>query len=154
LLSFAANFNNTEVTRRTNRQSDPANPNPVYFLGDRDVFLLENGAPDFRANFTARHSWSNNVSASLRGNWYGDHEFTNGSLSQFQDMSGDVYWDLDVTWDVRDALSVTLGGRNIFDAAPDPQPSFWSCCGMTAHESSVMDWQGPYYYIRGVFNWN
>lgn len=154
LLSLAVNVNETKVTRRTDRQSDPANPDPVYFLSDGDVFQLENGDPDFRANFTATHSWANNVSATLRGNWYGDYKFANPSLSQIQDMSGDVYWDLDVTWDASDALSVTLGGTNIFDAAPDPQPSFFTCCGITAHESSVMDWQGPYYYIRGIFNWN
>ncbi len=154
LLSLAVNVNDTEVTRRTDRQSDPANPDPVYFLSDGDVFALENGEPDFRANFTAMHRWSNRVSATLRGNWYGDYKFATPSLSQVQDMSGDVYWDLDVTWDASDAISVTLGGRNIFDAAPDPQPSFFTCCGITAHESSVMDWQGPYYYIRGVFSWN
>ena len=154
LLSLAVNVNDTEVTRRTDRQSDPGSPDPVYFLSDGDVFQLENGDPDFRANFTARHSWANNFSATLRGNWYADYKFANPSLSQVQDMSGDVYWDLDVTWDASDAISVTLGGSNILDAAPDPQPSFFTCCGITAHESSVMDWQGPYYYIRGVFNWN
>jgi len=154
LLSLAVNVNDTKVTRRTDRQSDPANPNPVYFLSDADVFRLENGDPEFRANFTARHSWANNISAALRGNWYGDYKFTNDPATQFQDMSGDVYWDLDVTWAARDTLSITFGGRNIFDASPDPQPSFWACCGMTAHESSVMDWQGPYYYVRGVLNWN
>lgn len=154
LLSLAVNVNDTKVTRRTDRQSDPANPDPVYFLSDGDVFQLENGDPDFRANFTATHSWANNVSATLRGNWYGDYKFANPSLSQVQDMSGDVYWDLDVTWDASDALSVTLGGRNIFDAAPDLNPSFFTCCGITADPRSVMDWQGPYYYIRGVLRWN
>ncbi len=154
LLSLAVNVNDTEVTRRTDRQSNPANPDPVYFLGDGDVFQLENGEPDFRANITATHRWANNVRATLRGNWYGDYKFANPSLSQVQDMGGDVYWDLDITWEVRDSFSVTLGGRNIFDAAPDPQPSFRTCCGITAHESSVMDWQGPYYYLRGALRWN
>ena len=154
LLSLAVNINKTEVTRRTDRQSDPTDPDPVYFLSDADVFRLENGDPDYRANFTARHNWANNISATLRGNWYGDYKFTNDAASQFQDMGGDVYWDLDVTWNASDALGVTLGGRNIFDATPDPQPGFFTCCGITAHQSSVMDWQGPYYYIRGVFSWN
>jgi iron complex outermembrane receptor protein len=153
-LSLAVNVNETKVTRRTDRQSDPMSQEPVYFLSDGDVFQLENGDPDFRANITATHSWANNVSATLRGNWFGDYKFANPSLSQVQDMGGDVYWDLDVTWGVSDALSVTLGGRNIFDAAPDPQPSFRTCCGITAHESSVMDWQGPYYYLRGALRWD
>ena len=69
-------------------------------------------------------------------------------------MSGDVYWDLDITWDIGNFLRVTLGGRNLFDAAPDPQPDFFSCCGITAHENSVMDWQGTYYYLRGVLSWH
>lgn len=154
VLSLAVNVNDTKVTRRTNRQSDPTNPDPVYFLSDGDVFQLENGEPSFRANFTAMHRWSNGVSATLRGNRYGDYKFATPTLSQVQDMSGNVYWDLDITWEVRDAFSVTLGGQNIFDAAPDPQPSFFTCCGITAHESSVMDWQGPYYYVRGVLSWN
>jgi iron complex outermembrane receptor protein len=155
LLSLAVNVNDTEVTRRTDRQGDPTNPDPVFFLSDADVLQIENGDPDFRANFTARHSLANGVSATLRGNWYGDHKFVNpGDPGEVQGMNGDIYWDLDVTWDVRDTLSVTLGGRNFFDAAPDPQPSFFSCCGVTAHESSVMDWQGPYYYVRGVLSWN
>lgn len=154
LLSLAANYNETEVTRRTDRQTDPANPDPVYFLRDADVFRLESGSPDLRVNFTASHSWANNFSATLRANWYGDYRFTNGNFSQVQDMSGDVYWDLDVTWDANDAFSITLGGNNIFDAGPDAQPSWFTCCGITADTSSVMDWQGPYYYIRGIFNWN
>jgi len=152
-LSLAANYNETEVTRRTDRQSDPANPDPVYFLSDADVFRLENGSPDLRVNFTASHSWANNVSATLRGNWYGDYKFTNSNFSQVQDMSGDVYWDLDLTWDANDIFSITLGGNNIFDAGPDAQPNWFRCCGIVADTSSVMDWQGPYYYVRGVFSW-
>ena len=105
LLSLAANYNETEVTRRTDRQSDPANPDPVYFLGDADVFRLENGSPDLRVNFTASHSWANSFSANLRANWYGDYQFTNGPGNRFQDMSGAVYWDVDFTWDVNDAIS-------------------------------------------------
>jgi iron complex outermembrane receptor protein len=155
LLSLAVNVNDTEVTRRTDRQTDPANPDPVFFLSDAAVFDLENGNPEIRANLTATHSWTNNVSATLRGNWYSDYKFVHPRNTDLvQDMSGGVYWDVDVTWVASDALSITLGGRNIFDAAPDQQPAFFSCCGSTVHQDSVMDWQGPYYYIRGVFGWN
>ena len=133
---------------------DPTDPTPVYYLSDVDVFRLENGDPDFRANFTARHSWADNVTATVRGNRYGDYTLTDRSHSEFQEMSGDVYWDLDLTWDVNDALSVTFGGNNVFDASPDPPPDFLDCCGRTTDTGSVLDWQGPYYYLRGVFRWN
>jgi len=48
---------------------------------------------------------------------------------------------------------VTLGGNNVFDAAPDAPAGFFDCCGRLNDTTSVMDWQGPYYYIRGVFSW-
>ncbi len=154
LFSLAANVNETQVTRRTDRQSDPTDPTAVYYLSDRDVFRIENGDPDFRANFTARHSWANDVSATLRGNWYGDYKLISRDLSQVQDMSGDVYWDLDLTWDVNDTLSVTFGGNNVFDASPEPAPDFIVCCGRPTDPDTVLDWQGPYYYVRGVLRWN
>ena len=153
-LSLAANVNESKVVRRTDRQSDPTDPTPVYFLRDVDVFRLENGSPDFRANLTGRHTWANGVSATVRGNWYGDYVVTNNSFSEFQDMSGDVFWDIDLNWDVSDAVSVTFGGNNVFKASADAVPDFNSCCGRTKDTGSVLDWQGPYYYIRGTFNWN
>lgn len=154
LFSLAANINETKVTRRTDRQSDPMNPAPVYYLGDRDVFDLEKRDPDFRVNFTGRHSWANGVSAAVRGNWYGDYVLSSRSFDEFQKMSGDIYWDLDLTWDANDALSVSFGGNNVFDAAPDTVPDFFACCGFVKDFSSAMDWQGPYYYVRGVLRWN
>ena len=69
-------------------------------------------------------------------------------------MSGDVYWDVDLNWDVSDALSVTVGGNNIFKAGPDPPPDFAAFSGRPTETSTVLDWQGPYYYLRGVFRWN
>lgn len=154
LVSLAANVNETKVTRRTDRQSDPTDADPVYYLSDLDVFRIENGDPDFRVNFTGQHSWANGVRLTLRGNWYGDNTLTNRSLSQFQEMSGDVYWDVDLTWDVSDALSVTFGGNNIFNASPDSGPDFLDCCGAPNDPRTVLDWQGSYYYVRGVLKWN
>ncbi|MEM9396639.1 MAG: TonB-dependent receptor [Pseudomonadota bacterium] len=154
LLSFAANYNDTRVTRRTNRQTDPTNPTPLFFLSDADVFRLEEGTPQFRANATATHRWSPRVSTTLRANVFGDYKFTNNSASRFQDMSGGVYWDVDVNWQATDEVEITLGGRNVFNAAPDRQPEFFSCCGLRRDRSSILDWQGPYFYLRGVYSWN
>ena len=151
---LAANINQTKVTRRTNRQTDPTNPTPVYFVNDTDVFRIENGDPEFRVNLTGRHSWANDVTATLRGNWYGDYKLTDRSLSQVQELSGKVFWDADITWDVSEALSLTFGGDNIFNEFPDPAPDFSSCCGIIYDPGTVMDWQGSYYFVRGVIRWN
>ncbi|MCH8336984.1 MAG: TonB-dependent receptor [Proteobacteria bacterium] len=39
LFSLAANVNKSKVVRRTDRQSDPTDPTPVYYLSDTDVFV-------------------------------------------------------------------------------------------------------------------
>ena len=44
-------------------------------------------------------------------------------------------------------------GNNIFDEQPDAA-EFGICCGGIAPLGSVMDWQGPYYYLRGNFRWD
>jgi len=154
LFSIAANVNDSKVTRRTDRQTDPGDPTPVYYVRDSDVYRIENGDPEFRAYVTARHSWANSVSASLRGSWFGDYQVSNNSLTSFETMKGRTYWDINVTWDVNDALSVTFGGNNIFDEYPGPAPSFRSCCGAPVHDSTAMGWQGSYYYLRGNLGWN
>jgi len=153
-FSLAGNFNSTKVTRRTNRQTDPTDPTPIYFLSDADVFDIENGDPEFRVNLTGRHTWDNDVTATLRGNWYGDYQLSNNGLTEFQNMSGKVFWDAELTWEASESLSVTFGGNNIFNEFPDLAPSFNSCCGRIYDASTVMDWQGAYYYVRGVLRWN
>ncbi len=40
-----------------------------------------------------------------------------------------------------------------FDKQPDPA-EFGICCGGIVPLGSVMDWQGPNYYLRGNFRWD
>jgi len=154
LFSLAANVNETKVTRRTDRQTDPTDPTPVYFVRDFDVYRIENGDPEFRAYLTARHRWANNVSLSVRGSWFGDFQLSNRSLTQFETMEGKNFWDFDVTWDINDTFSVTFGGNNIFDTRAGPPPSFRNCCGAPVHRDTTMDWQGSQYYVRATSRWN
>ena len=80
---------------------------------------------------------------------------TSEDQSVVQDFNGKVYWDADVTWDINDTFGITVGGNNIFDTRPDPAPGIpLGCCGAPVHERTVMDWQGSYYYVRGVLRWN
>ena len=156
-FSLAGNVNNTKVTRRTDRQTDPTNPDPVYFVNDADVFRIENGDPEYRAVLTARHGWANDISASIRANVYGDYEVTDDSLSQTAKMRGKTFWDADVTWDVNEAISITVGADNIFNEFPDPPADvdfFSACCGRIYDTSTVMSWQGRYYFVRGILRWD
>lgn len=141
-INVAANWNETEVT------------DPGQFLNAESVFDEEEGLPNSRANITFRHTWENDITFTLRGNYFGSYKNVNdadfdppaqnfGALTQF---------DFDVTWDISDTYRVTFGGNNIFDELPD-FGNFEVCCGRLIRSDSVADWQGPQYYVRGQINW-
>jgi len=147
-LSASANWNRTEVTRRTPR------PNG-FFLSDTDVSNIENGTPRPRAVLDVRHSWANDLMLLIRGNLYGSYEIENSrSPGTFQKYDALVQVDTTLTWDLDDGrYSLTVGGNNIFDKQPDPA-EFRICCGGIINPGSLMDWQGPFYYVRANFRWD
>jgi len=154
-MSLAANVNRTEVTRRTNRQTDPGNPDPVYFVNDNDVFAIEKSSPEYRVVLSAAHDWNNGLSASLRGNAYGDYHLVDTIFGGTAKLDGKTFWDIEMAWQVTDLVRLTLGGSNIFDEYPDPPPSFpfRICCGQKYDTSTVMTWQGAFYYLRAGVSW-
>jgi iron complex outermembrane receptor protein len=57
---------------------------------------------------------------------------------------------LEANYQISENWSVSLGGRNIFDEFPDETDKVVSdndfCCGRRFPSSSVVSWQGGYYY--------
>ena len=91
----------------------------------------------------------------IRGNVYGSYEIETpripGTIQKFDPL---VQVDTNLTWAIDDGrYSVTVGGNNIFDEQPDPS-EFGLCCGGIVNPGSLMDWQGPFYYVRGNFRWD
>ena len=147
-FSAAANWNDTEITRRT--------PHPGgFFLNDEGVFDAENGDPEYRAILGLRHGWANDITFGLRLNLYGDYQNVNDSdFDPVPDRFGSlVQTDFDLSWDVNEAWSVTFGGNNVFDETPDPGINE-VCCGRIVRSDSVQDWQGPYYFARVSMRWD
>lgn len=147
-LTASANWNSTEVTRRTPRPDG-------FFMSDQDVFDTENGPPKYRALLGLNHTWANDLSLSVRGNWYGGYTNENGfNPGQFQEFGDLVQVDMMLNWNFYDGrYAITVGGTNIFDEQPAPA-EFEICCGGIVRFDTVMDWQGPFYYVRGSFRWN
>ena len=141
-VAFAGNWNDTEIT------------DAGQFLNAETVYDEENGLPEWRGNLTVRHTWENDITFALRANMYGDYSNVNDSdfMPPPQDFDGLTQFDFDVTWDISDTYRLTVGGNNIFDELPDVAISE-ACCGRIVASGSVMDWQGPQYYIRGSINW-
>jgi iron complex outermembrane receptor protein len=148
MISLAANWNRTEVTRRTLRPGGP-------FIDDVDAYNIKHDTPYPRAVLDLSHSWADNLTAKLRGNWFG------GYTRQDTDNPGrfqhyDPLIQVDATVQMRiadDRYRVILGANNIFDVQPDPA-QFGVCCGLVVRRGELMDWQGPIYYLRGTIRWD
>lgn len=145
-LTAAANWNKTTVTRRTPREGG-------FWVNDRGVYNIENNQPRPRAVLGMGHAWSNGVDFLVRGSYYGDYSFQDSRSGRIQDFSSVFQVGFNLNWSIRDGrYRLTLGGENVFDELPD-EGEFQICCGLLIRRDSVMDWQGPFYYLRGGLRW-
>ena len=147
-FSASLNRNETEVTEipvRTGRHG-----NPFSFVNEEDVFDTENALSKFQGVFTLRHWWDR-FDVMGRAHWYGDYRHANTANftdpANIQQFGGKALVDLQAAWRVRETLSLTLGGLNVFGETPDPA-EFEACCGRIYRSDSMIPWQGAYYYLR------
>ena len=140
-FSLALNYNETELL---SDNLDVLNPEAEYDL--------ENQLPETRWNATAIHSFGDfSIVGRLRyfGEW---SDSDNTSPLSIQDYDAVVFFDLEGSWQINEMLRATIGGRNLFDEYPDQVDRIASdndyCCGRLYPSTSVVDWQGGYYYAR------
>ncbi|WP_018996985.1 TonB-dependent receptor plug domain-containing protein [Hirschia maritima] len=136
----SVNYNTTEFDSEVNE-----------FFNAEAQFDFENGSPEWRGVFTATHQ-AGPVGFLARANYYGSYENSNGgsTVSVIQEFDPEILVDLEVSFDVSDDLTIALGARNAFDEYPDAGTIGETCCGRIYRSDSVVDWQGGYYYLRGV----
>jgi len=146
-LSAAANWNDTRVTRRTPRENG-------FWLSDAAVYNIENGSPKPKAILGVRHRWPNAATLFLRGNYFGSHTIQDTRSTQRQTQGSLLQIDVILDWHIREDIYIlTLGANNIFNEQPDPA-EFGQCCGAIVARDSLIDWQGPFYYLRFISRWD
>ncbi|WOJ94203.1 TonB-dependent receptor [Congregibacter variabilis] len=140
-FSLALNYNEQEVVADT-----------LGVLNAEDKFDLENQLPNLRWNATAFHTIGD-FSVMARARYFGESEDSdNTSPLSVQTYDPTIFFDLEGSWQINQMLRASIGGRNIFDEYPDEVDRVASdndyCCGRIYASTSVVDWQGGYYYLR------
>jgi iron complex outermembrane receptor protein len=136
-LTASLNYNEKELT------SDAG-----AFLNDEDQFDFENQDPNWRGVFTAIHNVGR-FSALGRLSFFGASEDSqNGTTSQKFDET--FFVDLEASYQINENFRATVGGRNVFDEYPDKIDKTIGdyCCGRVYASSSIVPWQGGYYFLR------
>ncbi|MBN1236869.1 MAG: TonB-dependent receptor [Gammaproteobacteria bacterium] len=137
LLTASLNWNETEF------DSDPSG-----FLNAEDQYDFENDDPSWRGIFTARHDFGK-MTLIGRASYYGSYSNSNaGTPLTIQEFDPIVLFDLEAGYHVNDALSVVLGGRNLFDEYPEKDAIGDYCCGRLYSSGTAVNWEGRFYYLR------
>src|SRR5690606_23035242 len=83
----------------------------------------------------------------VRGNFYGPHaRQTTAAGNAIQEYDTILQMDAELAYRFNDNLSLTIGGRNIFDKYPDVN-HIDQTNGRLYFDGPV-DWQGGYYFTR------
>ena len=142
----------TEVTFSLNYNTSELDSDASAFLNGEDQADFENRDPEFRGVLTAVHSFGD-LSVLGRVRYFGSSEDADSSpAGSVQNFDATTFVDLEAAYRINENLRVAVGGRNIFDEFPDETNRLVNgndyCCGRTYPSTSVVDWQGGYYYMR------
>ncbi len=136
------------------------NWNETEFDGDvsslfnaENTFDFENGPIAWRANLSATHEVGK-FTFFARANVFGPYENSDsaGVNGNIQEFNEEVLIDVEGSYDVNDAITLSVGARNLLDEYPDVgDPAVGdTCCGRIYRSDSEVDWQGGFYYVRAV----
>ena len=136
-LTAAANWSNVDL-----KKFNPA------FTDENGRLQIEKGRPDSRFVLTWTHlqgPWR----FMARGRYYGefyDAPYNSAGLSVYPDPEFIV--DLEASFDISDALTLTAGAQNVFDEYPDRNIPAGQAAGLQYPEASPFGFNGGFYYIR------
>jgi iron complex outermembrane receptor protein len=142
----------TTFTLSMNYNESELASNADDFLNPEDQYDFENREPNWRGMFTAVHAIGD-LSLLLRASYFGAYgDSDNETPLAVQNFSSTWFLDVEGSYQFTDSLGLTVGGRNITDEFPDEIDRSVNgndyCCGRVFASTTVVPWQGGYYYAR------
>ena len=135
-ITGAYNYNKTEVTGGNFADNTTA------------AGRFEKGLPQNTANLQANYTigkWDMFGRMRYYGEWRDYSGNSDGDI--FQDFGAMVLFDLGVTYEMNDNLSVRVGAENVFDQYPD-EATYQASRGLIYSRNAPYDTDGGQYYIR------
>ena len=115
------------------------------------VRRLEDGIPAHRATLTWAQSWDD-INVSVRSNYFGEYYATHADDTSdwgSEDVGSAVTFDLDFSYALNDAITLSVGANNIFDKkAQKLKDGTLGELGAVYYESGPYDYNGGFYYGR------
>ena len=140
-LAIAANFTETEVTRRDSTMTDGR------------VKVLEEGLPRFKGSATITHQ-ENKWRALGRLNYFGEgfEDHLDSDLDFPIDIDAALTFDAELGYTVFENLELIGGVQNLFDQHPNKNP-FSGAAGAEYPVTNSFGFNGGFYYMKARYTW-
>jgi iron complex outermembrane receptor protein len=149
-ISFAANFTETEVTK-VFAGGGLATLNTSDVFSKQDISIIEEWQPKDRINLSFNYSLER-FTAVLAFNRYGEYTVCEGSCTgaaNRQTFSSKVLTDVNLSYRLKDDVTINVGGNNILDETPDRNRIGQSRAGTIADSNGNVFVSSP-----GVFQYS
>ena len=118
------------------------------------VFDLENQVPDNRTTLTLDYDTGGLFGGYVRFNRYGEWDttgglFSPGDASDVSSYDSEILVDIEARFSIQDNITLTIGGENVFDTAPDAeQDPVLQFLGVADSLTSPFGFNGGFWYAR------
>lgn len=133
-LTIAANYNETEVTRR-------ADVGQIQRISDGRVQALEDLLPNWKGFAQWTHT-QGRLRTLVRANYFGQWDDTGNGVN---DLSAEVLVDAEVGYNVTNDVELVFGASNLFNNFPDENPGQGGS-GQLYSEAAPTGFNGGQYY--------
>jgi len=143
----------TADLRHNINDQDVSNVAPGSINASR-VFDLENQVPENRTTLTLDYDTGGLFGGYVRFNRYGEWKttgglFSPGDASDVSSYGAEILVDIEARFSFQDNFTITIGGENIFDNAPDAeQDPVLQFLGVTGSLTSPFGFNGGFWYAR------
>jgi len=154
-LTLGANFNDPQVTSVDPTPPELAAVTSIPLFNERSIVAVERGAPRSRINLGVTYGIGD-LDVTVRGTRYGSTQELGGNPAVTNQVY-DAKWitDLDITYDMNDAVSLTVGAQNLFDVYPEENSAYNNPGGFLKYPfnfgNAPFGLSGGLYYARAIF---
>jgi iron complex outermembrane receptor protein len=149
VATYAPAARNGQVSllyNRTDTEVTAFNPDT---LDNTRIRELQEALPETRWTLSFMQRATDKCRIVARASFYDDWYDSEDAAT----YDGKTLFDIEGSYDVSDAVSIVLGGQNIFDTTPDSAATAGAAVGRKYSQYSPFGFNGGFWYARVKYNW-
>jgi iron complex outermembrane receptor protein len=147
---IGSEYGDTTLTASFNYNSTKYDSDPDEYFTREAQYDFENSDPRTRGVFSVKHAYQD-FQVTGRVSYFGEYTNANDLGDEdmlYQNFGAEFMFDLEGAYYLTENLTLMAGVKNLFDNYPEQDTTGDARNGAIYLSSSVVDWQGGYYYAK------